>query len=239
VSSPGNYPPTTMGGDPYHKVPLTGAPSFTAEPHEIPLQTSMPSVQLSLAANEQQPALRSPYGYVQPTTAPPQLSISTTATAMAPSDSSLSVPRYVDQNPRPSKSPRHASHQSVHSTGSVTNNDASAEYRYGSSYGAVNNNPSEMTPSSFNPESSTPQSAPPRDYYPPTNSWTSTAGEPSSTTAYTNSEGRQYTFPDQYKSGGSGTTAKAENPQPPPPAVFSGTPRGSFDTINHYSWNTS
>ncbi|KAK3322671.1 hypothetical protein B0H66DRAFT_620410 [Apodospora peruviana] len=81
------------------------APSYTAEPQEMP--TSMPSVQLSLAAQDQQqqqpPPIRTQYAtYVQGTSAAPHLSLLTTA------DNSL-------------KSPRHANHQTR----------LSSEYRYG------------------------------------------------------------------------------------------------------------
>jgi hypothetical protein len=227
-----------MGGESYSKGPLSGASNYTAEPQEMPLQTSMPpSVQLSLATSEQQP-IRTQYAYVQPTTAPPQLSISTTA--MGSSDHGLNVPRYVDNNPRPAKSPRHASHQSVHSAGSLTNNEASSEYRYGSSYVSVNNNSSNIPPSTYNSESSNPQSAPPRDYYPPSTSWTTTAGEPNSTAAYTSNEGRSYSFSDQYKPSSSAAPAqKSEQVPLPPPGVYSGASRGSFDAISHYSWNAN
>ncbi|KAK0719763.1 hypothetical protein B0H67DRAFT_485847 [Lasiosphaeris hirsuta] len=163
VSMPHNpgtasYPTSSMPAEPYQKMPLSGAPSFTAEPQELqPLgqQTSMPSVQLSLAShdphhqhqhhsqhhqsqqqqqqNQNEPppirtqfATYAPQGSAPP---PPHLALSTPSTS---TENSLSVPRYVDNNPRPSKSPRHASHHSVHSSaGSISADTASGEYRYG------------------------------------------------------------------------------------------------------------
>ncbi|KAL0779509.1 hypothetical protein CaCOL14_003993 [Colletotrichum acutatum] len=230
-----SYPATTMG-ESYHKVALPGSASFGGEAHDMPLQTSMPSVQLSLVANEQQqPPIRTQYAYVQSTTAPPPLSVSATAMASS-SDNALNVPRYVD-NPRPTKSPRHASQPSI---GSMSHHEASPEYRYGSSYGAVGNNPSEIAPPSYKPEASASHSNPSRDYYPPSSSWTTTAGEPASTVAYSSSEARPYGFPEQYSSGGSAPTTKQEHaPAPPAPGSYSSAHRGSFDGMNHYSWNTN
>ncbi|KAH0432888.1 hypothetical protein CcaCcLH18_06172 [Colletotrichum camelliae] len=235
-SGSGGYPATSMAGEPYHKVPLSGGTSFSAEPQDMPLQTSMPSVQLSLVANEQQqPPIRTQYAYVQSTTAPPPLSVSTTA--MASSDNALNVPRYVD-NPRPTKSPRHASVPSIHSTGSLPN-ESSPEYRYGSSYGAVGSNASEIPPPAYKQEPAASHPGPSRDYYPPASSWTTTAGEPASTVAYTSGEGRPYAFPDQYASGGSAPSTKQEGAAPPAPGSYSSAHRGSFDGMNHYSWNTN
>lgn len=235
-SGAGSYPATTMGAEPYHKVPLSGGTSFSGEPQDMPLQTSMPSVQLSLVANDQQqPPVRTQYAYVQNTTAPPSLSVSATAMATS-SDNALNVPRYVDSH-RPAKSPRHASQPSI---GSIAHHEASPEYRYGSSYGAVGNNPSDLAPPSYKAEPSASHSGPPRDYYPPASSWTTTAGETASTVAYASSEGRQYAFHDQYSSGGSASTQKQEHgPTPPAPAAYSSAHRGSFDGMNHYSWNTN
>ncbi|WDK12028.1 NDT80/PhoG like DNA-binding family protein [Colletotrichum graminicola] len=230
----GSYPATTMGAEPYHKLPLSGGSSFGAEPQDMPLQTSMPSMQLSLAANEQ-PPIRTQYAYVQSTTGPPPVSVS--ATAMAPSsDNALSVPRYVD-NPRPTKSPRHASQPSI---GPMSHHEASPEYRYGSSYGAVGNNPSDIAPPAYKTEAPSSHSGPARDYYPPSSSWTTTAGEPASTVAYSSSEGRPYGFPDHYSSAGPAPTPKHEHgPAPPAPGSYSSAHRGSFDGMNHYSWNAN
>ncbi|GJC82128.1 transcription factor vib-1 [Colletotrichum liriopes] len=232
----GSYPATTMGTEPYHKVPLSGGTSFSGEPQDMPLQTSMPSVQLSLVANDQQqPPIRTQYAYVQGTTAPPPLSVSATAMASS-SENALNVPRYVD-NSRPTKSPRHASQPSI---GSMSHHEASPEYRYGSSYGTVGNNPSDIAPPSYKTETPASHSGPARDYYPPSSSWTTTAGEPASTVAYSSSEGRPYGFPDQYSSGGSAPTPKQDHgPAPPAPGSYSSAHRGSFDGMNHYSWNAN
>jgi hypothetical protein len=147
------YPTSTMPPDPYPKMPLSGAPTYTAEPQELPMQpTSMgPSVQLPLSAahdphhqhhqhqqhhahahqqQQTQPPIRTQFATY--TSAPPHhLSLSAaSAGTTSPDASSLAVPRYIgDTNPRPSKSPRHASHQSV--TSSISNETASGEYRYG------------------------------------------------------------------------------------------------------------
>ena len=246
ASATGSYPATTISADSYPKMPLSGATSFTAEPQELPLQqTSMPSVQLSLVASDhhQQAPIRTQYAYVHgSTSAPPQLSLPTTA------DSGLSVPRYVDSNPRPAKSPRHASHQSVHSSGSISNTDGSNEYRYGPPYVGVNSNSSEMSPSqqshsagygpggpdaSSNPPSATAPSHPPRDYFPSTASWTSTAGETNTPTYANGDQNRPYAFPDHYKTGTAGAKADHAAPHAYP------APRGSFDAMNNYSWNTT
>jgi hypothetical protein len=261
VSMPHNpgsatYPTTTMPSEPYQKMPLSGAPSFTAEPQEMPIQpTSMPSVQLSLVAQEQQqPPIRTQYAtYVQSTSAPPHLSLSATA------DNSLNVPRYVDNNPRPSKSPRHASHQSVAS--SISNDTASGEYRYGPPpvYGTSEMSPQSQHPpaqgasaaygtpsqdtASAPPSATAPNAPPPRDYFPPSQSWTTTAGEPSApSVSYTNGSApggadRPYAFP----------SVKSE-PHPPPPGPpqqqtqqSHGAPSagGLYGSVGHYAWNAA
>ncbi|KAJ0155535.1 Transcription factor vib-1 [Colletotrichum tanaceti] len=231
----GSYPATTMGAEPYHKGALSGGGSFSGEAQDLPLQTSMPSVQLSLVANDQQqPPIRAQYAYVQSTTAPPPpLSVSAMASS---ADHALNVPRYVD-NARPIKSPRHASQPSI---GSMSHHESSPEYRYGSSYGAVSSNSSDIAPPPYKTEAPTSHSGSARDYYPPSSSWTTTAGEPASTAAYSHSEGRPYGFADQYQSGGSAPTPKPEHgPAPPGPGSYSGAHRGSFDGMNHYSWNAN
>lgn len=239
------YPTTSIPPDPYPKMPLSGAPSFTAEPQEMPIQqTSMPSVQLSLVAqDQQQPPIRTQYAtYVQGTSAPPHLSLSTTA------DNSLSVPRYVDSNPRPSKSPRHASHQSVAS--SISNETASGEYRYGPPpvYATSEMSPQSQHPpaqgapaaygtptqdnASAPPSATAPNAPPPRDYFPPSQSWTTTAGEaPPPNVSYTNGGApggadRPYAFPN----------VKAE-PHPAPP----GPPQQQtqYGSVGHYAWNAA
>ncbi|KAI5461165.1 hypothetical protein BGZ63DRAFT_356841 [Mariannaea sp. PMI_226] len=237
-SGSGNYPATTMGADPFPKLPMTGAANFTAEPQEIPLQTSMePPVPLSLVTNDQtHPPIRPQYTYVHSTTAPPQVPIP--PAPLPGHESALSIPRYVD-NPRPSKSPRHASHPSVRSAGSIAN-EASPEYRYGS-YAPVNPSPSEASQPGYNPEP--PVSAPPpaRDYYPSSATWTTTAGEAGSSVAYANNDARPYGFQhDQYKGATAGTSptkTDSSQGQSQAPSVYSGGPRGSFDAMNQYSWS--
>ncbi|KAK5993281.1 Transcription factor vib-1 [Cladobotryum mycophilum] len=180
TSSPGGYASTSMGADSYPKVPISGASNFTSEPQELPLQTSIPSVALPLSASEQPSSARGQYTYVQPTSG---AQLPTSTPALSSQDNSLSVPRYVDQG-RPSKSPRHANQQSVHSNSS----DSPSEYRYGSS---------------------APTSSASRDYYPPSSSWaTSTAAETSSTVAYASTDGRPYSFPHEpYKAATAAPTA--------------------------------
>jgi len=228
TSATASYPPSTIpAADPYQKIPVSGASGYSHEPAELPLQTSMPSMQLSLAATDQQqpPPIRAQYAYVPGTSAPSQLSVTTPALGSSTGSadhSALSVPRYVDSNPRPTKSPRHGSHPS---TSSLTNNDATSEYRYGPPVTTTYENSSTYGTSSAEGTSGAPASAgsshaPPRDYYPPTSSWTTTAGETSSSTvhAYHNgpgaSESRPYTYPDQYKTGHS-ISVKSEHPAAP------------------------
>lgn len=238
VSGPSNYSSTTIGSEPYAKVPLSGGNNYTAEPQEMPLQTSMPSVQLSLASSDSQPAIRTQYAYAPSTTAPPpQLSIPSQG-----GDNSLSVPRYVDSNPRPSKSPRHANHGSVHSAGSLSNNDSAGEYRYANSYHdvALNNSNTNSSGEMTSSYATEPNPPPPRDYYPPSNTWTSTAGGPNSTVSYTTGEARTYTYPEPYK-GGSTTGSAAP---PPPPSRVNTTPAATNAPVygsglNHYSWSTN
>ncbi|KAJ4167799.1 hypothetical protein NW754_011616 [Fusarium falciforme] len=151
----------------------------------------------------------------------------------------MNIPRYVD-NPRPLKSPRHMSHPSIRSTGSIANNEASPEYRYGS-YAPVHTSPSDVAQPGYNAESSAPPSVPARDYYPPSNTWTTAAGEHSNSIAYASNEARPYPFPqDQYKNNTAGTSpVKTESSQSQPPSVYNGGQRGSFDAMNQYSWNPS
>ncbi|KAK6951946.1 hypothetical protein Daesc_006471 [Daldinia eschscholtzii] len=252
ASATASYPPASIPADSYQKMPLSGTSNFTQEPQEMPMQTSMPSMQLSLAATEQQPpSIRTQYAYVQGTSAPPQLSVTTTSMGSSSDHGNLSVPRYVDSNPRPTKSPRHASHQSVPSTSSISNSNDTSEYRYGpSGYVPVNSSSSELnSASTYNadsassagptgPASSAPSSAgghshhqqtqsqqPPRDYYPPTTSWTTTAGEPSSATvhSYHNSAatGNESSRPYAFPS---------KSDHPPAPGSYA-------STLNHYSWS--
>jgi hypothetical protein len=241
-SATASYPSSTIPADPYQKIPVSGAAGYSHEPSELPLQTSMPSMQLSLAAADQQPPpLRAQYAYVPGTSAPSQMSVSTPTLGSSgggADHSALSVPRYVDPNPRPTKSPRHGSHQSVPSTSSLTNNDTS-EYRYGPPQTTAYDNPSTYGTSNAEGTSAASASAgaahaPPRDYYPPTSSWTTTAGETSSSTVHSyhhngagSSESRPYSYSDQYKTGHS-ISVKSEHPNAP----------GTYaSTMNNYSWS--
>lgn len=155
ASNAPNYPSTTVStyASDYQKLPdyreLPHAMSnseYTAEPSEMPphLPTTMPSVRLSMPVlttspgPPEMPPIRTQYAsYVGTSAAGPSLS---SASATAGGGTSLSVPRYVDDsNPRPTKSPRHPSHPSIHgsissteSAGTTTNNNnANTEYRYG------------------------------------------------------------------------------------------------------------
>ncbi|KAK8058311.1 Transcription factor [Apiospora phragmitis] len=200
-SATASYPPTSIPADSYQKMPLSGPQGYNPEPQEMPLQSSMPPVQLSMVASEQPPSIRTQYAYVPGSSAPPQLSVSTSSMGAPHDHNNLSVPRYVESG-RPSKSPRHASHTSVHSAGSISNNESS-EYRYGS-YVPVNSNQSQMSsPTTYTTgdSNSAGHHQPTRDYYPPPNTWTTTAGEPASVQAYHNTESRPYGYQDQYKSG--------------------------------------
>ncbi|PNY27208.1 Transcription factor vib-1 [Tolypocladium capitatum] len=230
TSSPGPYPSTSIGGDSYSKLPLSGAPGFSSEPQELPLQTSMaPSVPLPLTASEQsQPSLRSQYSY---TTSAPQLSGGNVT--IGGGDNAFGMPRYIDGNPRPSKSPRQSGHHSVHSSGSITNTDASSDYRYGS-YRASNTGASDSSQApSYTSESSAATSAPSRDYYPSSNSWTTSAAEPSPSLAYAGTDARSYTFSQEPYKGASSAI-------PPLKHEYSGAPRSTFvDTISNYSWSAA
>ncbi|KJZ80564.1 Transcription factor vib-1 [Hirsutella minnesotensis 3608] len=217
--SAGAYPPTSIGADSYPKLPLSGAPGFTTEPQEMPLQTSMaPSVPLPLPAHEQPPtSLRSHYSY---TSSAPQLP-GTTVT-LGGTESAFSMPRYVDSNPRPSKSPRQSGHQSVHSSGSISNTDTSSDYRYGS-YRAANSGTSDASQ---------------QQSYPPPSSWTSTSSEQNSTLAYAGSDGRPYSFSHEpYKSGASVIPPLKHDPATS--SVYGGGSRSSFDSMNNYSWSAA
>lgn len=218
-SAPGGYSASSMSADPYsQKLQLNTSTSYTAEPAEMTPQTSMPAMQLSLAAPaHQQPPIRTQYAYVPSgSSAPPQLSIQTT------SSDGLSVPRYVDSNPRPTKSPRHASHQSV---GSITNTESSPEYRYGppAPYG-MQSAGSEISPHSQQPP--TPYGAAPvssgsnmaqNTSSAPTNAvYTPTTGPPSSSghgeTSHQSSTAMNPPSRDYFPSSHSWTTTAGEAP---------------------------
>lgn len=219
TSSQSAYPSTSMGADSYPKLPLSGAPGFTTEPQEMPLHTSIaPPMPLPLPANDQsQSSLRSHYSY---TTTAPQLPGSSVTIGGA--EGAFNMPRYVDSNPRPSKSPRQSGHQSVHSSGSVTNTDSSSDYRYGSYRGA----------NGGGSDASQPQA------YPPPSSWTTTSPEQSSSLAYATNDGRSYSFSHEpYKSGSLAIPPLKQ--EPPSSSVYSGGSRSSFDTMNNYSWSAA
>ncbi|PHH85189.1 hypothetical protein CDD83_780 [Cordyceps sp. RAO-2017] len=210
-SSPGAYPSTSLGADSYPKLPLSGAAGFSTEAQEMPLQTSMaPSVPLPLPGNDQsQSSLRSHYSYASG----PQLS-----------DSAFSMPRYVDSNPRPSKSPRQSGHQSVHSSGSISNTDTSSEYRYGSYRGTGSSGAGDGS----------------HQTYPPPSSWTTTSSEQNSSLAYAGSDGRSYSFSHEpYKSGGASAIPPLKHETASSSVYGGGGSRGSFDTMNNYSWSTA
>ncbi|KAM0335817.1 hypothetical protein ACHAQA_000867 [Verticillium albo-atrum] len=226
ASGAGAYPASTMTAEPYGKMSLPSAPTYSHEPQGASHQS---------AVAPGQPQARASFSYGHSTAAPPPLSIPTS------SDAALNVPRYVDSNHRPTKSPRHASHQSIHSSSSIANADPSAEYRYSSSYVPVHSsNAAELPAPGYGADASSgPHSAPPRDYYPSSTSWTTTAGEANATVAYTSNDSRSYSSPGQYKSSTPAVPVKGEQVAPPPGsgAVYNGPPRGSFDAMNHYSWH--
>ncbi|KAJ2902988.1 Transcription factor vib-1 [Zalerion maritima] len=238
ASATAAYPPTSIP-ESYPKVPLSATQSFTAEPQEMPISghTSMAPPVVPLATDPHpSPAIRTQYAYSQATSAPtPQMSL-----APAPAtnnENTLSVPRYIENNPRPAKSPRTAGHQSVHSSGSISNEQS--EYRYGPPYGAAapaesaaasaytTSGPNESGPHANTSAGPTAAPMPPRDYLPTSNSWTTTAGDSTSSVSYTNGDTRTYSYPD-YKSG----PVKNDQQAPaPPPYTGPG--------LSHYSWTPS
>jgi len=250
------YPPSSLSSDPYApqqqqppKMPLSGAPTFTAEPQDLQ-QTSMPSVQLSLVSSDHShtqppPPIRTQFATYNTSSAPTHLSLSATT------DSSLNVPRYVDSNPRPSKSPRHASNNSA---GSLSADTATGEYRYGPPSYVTGPASAELSPHSAAPQggssypppgpqsaqggeahppvSSAPQSAgaqgPPRDYFPSSQSWTTTAGEQQGGQGYGSATGgeRPYAYPT-----GPGGGVKGEQ--------HHGHGQGGYPVQGHYAWNAA
>ncbi|KJK91152.1 hypothetical protein H633G_05010 [Metarhizium anisopliae BRIP 53284] len=217
AKTPYSYPswnsqvPSSMAPDSYPKLPLSGSSGFATETQELPLQTSIgSSVPLPLAtADQPQPGIRSQYNYT--TTSTPQLPGSTVTLG---GDSGFSMPRYVDSNPRPSKSPRHQGHQSVHSNGSIHNTEG-PDYRY-NAFRGISNGVGDVSPGG--------SAAPSRDYYPPAHTWTTTAAESSSSLSYAGNDGRSY----------SGVSPLKHEPAP-----YSNSARGSFDTMNNYSWTAA
>lgn len=205
-----------MGTDSYPKLPLSSTSGFTSEPQEMPLHTSIaPSV--LPASDQSQSSLRSNHSY---TTSAPQLPGNSVTIGGA--DNAFSMPRYVDSNPRPSKSPRQSGHQSVHSSGSITNTDSSSDYRYGSYRGTT----------SGASDGSQPQT------YPPPSSWTTTSSEKSSSLAYAANDGRPYSFSHEPYKGGSLAIPPLKH-ESASSGVYGGGSRGSFDTMNNYSWSAA
>ncbi|CCE27601.1 related to acid phosphatase [Claviceps purpurea 20.1] len=162
---------SSMAPDSYSKLPLSGSSSFSNEAQEIPIHSSIsPTVPLPLTGAEHgQSGLRSPYSYAGTSTS--QIPGSTVTMS---SDSAFNMPRYMDGNPRPSKSPRHQGQQSVEGP----------DYRY--------NNFRSMSSSGVGDVS--PGGAPStgRDYYPSSSTWTTTAGESNSSLSYASHDGRAY-----------------------------------------------
>ncbi|KAG5996204.1 hypothetical protein E4U54_002640 [Claviceps lovelessii] len=201
-----------MGSDSYSKLPLSGSSGFTNEPQELPLHTSMASsVPLPLSSSEHgQSGLRSQYNYT--TTSTPQISGSSVSLG---SDNAFSMPRYMDGNPRPSKSPRHQSHPSVHSSSSIQQGEGS-DYRYGSFRG-ISSGVGDVSPGGHPPAG--------RDYYPSASTWTTTAGESSSSLSYASHDARSYP----------GVPPLKQDSTP----SYNSSARGSFDSMNNYSWTAA
>lgn len=224
-----SYPSSSVPAESYPKLPLSGGSNYTAEPQQMSLPTSMPSVGLPLVSNEHPSEIRTQYAYVPGTRAPSPMAASTPSLGSA--DHRLRVPRYMDSNSRPTKSPRHPNNpQSVQSSSTTTTTStASPEYRYGPPYVPVNSNSSESY-SAENSSSNHAHSQPPaRDYYPPSSSWTTTAGEPAaSVSSYHSSESRPYSLSEAYKTGHAVPPVRTEQPSAP----------GAYaSTLNHYSWS--
>ncbi|KAL5611617.1 uncharacterized protein BROUX77_001773 [Berkeleyomyces rouxiae] len=219
--TPSNYPPTSMSGDSYSKVPISGGPGFHADTHEIPLQTpvssvsSVPPVQMPLSSHDTGSSIRTQYAYA------PSTATSSQIPASATTENALSVPRYIDSNPRPTKSPRNNSYPSA---SMPTPSESAPEYRYASYHDiALNTNTGDFNAG----DSSTPNSAPPRDYYPPASTWTSSGESSAPSSAYA-SDGRSYSF-DAYKTSSSAA--------PPPPTKSHVPSTGAPLYSSNYSWN--
>lgn len=235
-TAPGPYPPTTLGSDLYQKVPMSTAGNYGSEATEMPLPTTLPpSVSMGLMSEEQhQQAMRPQYNYVPSSTAPRQMPSS----VQAGQDSSASVPRYVDEG-RPSKMARTGGHQSVHSSGSLSNSEGASDYRYGS-YTPVTHGASDVAQQSYSSATTSPlDPAPPRDVYPPAQSWTTSAPEHNSTLAYAAPDGRSYASPyDHYKGRADGSHMKPE-PQQSYAGGYNSGHRGSVDAMSNYSWSNN
>jgi hypothetical protein len=196
---------------------LAGGSSFSAEAQELPLATTLSSVPLPVEQTEQ--PVRSQYPYMQSTAAPSQMPGST--------DSIMNIHRYGDSS-RPTKSSRGASHQSVHSNGSMTNNDATHDYRYGG-YAPVSSSSTGVATAAYGTESSGHHATSQRDYYPPPSNWTTSSGEVRSTVAYASGDERPYQ-PGQ-------TSVKPDAASGVPHSEYGGAGRGSFDGMSNYSWS--
>lgn len=219
-----------MAPDMYHKLPLTSGSSFNAETAEMPLQTTVPpSVPVGVITEER--PLGSQYTYAPPRHLP------LGATSQPGPDSTVSIPRFVDDG-RPSKAPRTGGHQTVHGSNPLPTGEAPGEYRYGA-YTPVSNGAGEVNPPSYVPETTTSHSAPSRELYQSPSTWTTSAGESTSTVAYAAPDGRPYAY-DQYKdrpsSGGPQIKAGGQGSHPEP---YNGAHRGSFDGLSNYSWGNS
>lgn len=224
------YPATSIGGDLYSKVPMSGS-NFSADAHEMPLQTTMPpSVPLSLIAEEGQQPMRSQYTYVPSSTAPRQMPMNAPVQG---TDGTSNVPRYVDDG-RAAKTARSGSGQPVSSTDSI-NSGTPPDYRYGS-YGSVTSGGTDVLPPAYGSETSAPTTAAAqRDVYPSPQNWR--PAEQGSTMPYGSTDPRSYgTTYDHYKPGSNDGQVKREQGQPD---AYGGTQRGSFDSMNNYSWNNS
>ena len=242
-SSPGPYPATTTPADPYNKGLLSGAPNFTTEPPEIPLPTSLaPPLPLGIIPSDHQqpqpPAVRSQYGYSQSAATPRQ--VPSHGHTVSSGDPSLSMPRYADAS-RPIKSPRTAGHQSIHGASAAATHEAQPDYRY-SSYASITG-PGDVPQQSYGSEpSSATSTVPPRDYYPPSNTWTTTAGEATAGVAYASGDGRPYTFPQEPFKAGQVTSLpiKPEAGQAVQASPYAGSTRAPFvDHLSNYSWGSN
>lgn len=192
----------------------------TGSLHQLPATTmSMPSAS-AFASESHDPLATS--------IAAPSASLSQyapTAGALA----SENVPRYVD-NGRSTKSPRHQGQSSVH--GSIAASDTSTDYRYGS-YRMSVSGASDAGPASYATESGVQSGGAGRDYYPSTtNSWTTSAAEPSSSLAYANPD-RPYAFD---RPTGMGTKQEATLPTG---ALYGSNNKGAFESMSNYSWSTN
>ncbi|RDA85094.1 hypothetical protein CP532_3117 [Ophiocordyceps camponoti-leonardi (nom. inval.)] len=229
------YPSTSLGHDSYPKLPLSGAAAFGADGTEMPLPTTMagsgggPSIPLPLPGNDT--TARSHYSYGSSSAAVPPLAAAAGGSSV---DSAFSMPRYVDSNPRPSKSPRQSSHHSVHSSGSLAATDSSSEYRYGP-YGRT---ASASAAGGGGSGADGPPSSSSHSTYPPPSSWTTattTSSEQGSSLAY--ADPRPYSFTHEPYKAGSSVIPPLKNESGG--SVYGAGSRGSFDSMNNYSWSTA